>query len=95
MFELSQRYNEIKHKSETLMDITEVFSNLSHARRSSRLEWIIIILIIIEIVIYVFEIMWQQSHMQERKQRKQEAGEVNARPSWMSTECEPAEICYA
>ena len=56
MFELSQRYNEIKYKSETLMDITEVFSNLSHARRSSRLEWIII-LIIIEIVIYVFEIV--------------------------------------
>jgi required for meiotic nuclear division protein 1 len=57
LFELSQRYNEIKHKSETLMDITEVFSNLSHARRASQLEWIIIVLIVIEILIYVFEIM--------------------------------------
>ena len=57
LFELSQRYQEIKHKSETLMDITEVFMSLAHARRSSRLEWIIIILIIIEIVIYIFEIM--------------------------------------
>jgi len=57
LFELTQRYQEIKHKSETLMDITGVFSNLSHARRASRLEWIIIILIFIEIVIYIFQIM--------------------------------------
>jgi uncharacterized Rmd1/YagE family protein len=57
MFELNQRYQEIKHKSETLMDITQVFSDLSHARRASRLEWIIIILIFIEIVIYLFELM--------------------------------------
>jgi len=56
MFELNQRYQEIKHKSETLMDITEVFSDLSHAMRASRLEWIIIILIFIEIVIYLFEL---------------------------------------
>lgn len=56
-FELSQRYQEIKHKSDTLLDITEVFSSLSHARRAARLEWIIIILIFIEIVIYVFDIV--------------------------------------
>ena len=56
LFELSQRYNEIKHKSETLMDITEVFTSLSHAKRASQLEWIIIILIVIEIVIYLFQI---------------------------------------
>jgi uncharacterized Rmd1/YagE family protein len=57
LFELTQRYNEIRHKSETLLDITEVFSSLSHARRSSRLEWIIIILIAIEIVIYLVELL--------------------------------------
>jgi len=56
MFELNQRYQEIKHKSETLMDITQVFSDLSHAKRASRLEWIIIILIFIEIVIYLFQL---------------------------------------
>ncbi len=54
-FELSQRYEEIRHKSETLMDITQVFSSLSHARRASRLEWIIIILIFVEIVLYLFQ----------------------------------------
>ena len=55
LFELSQRYLEIKHKSETLLDMTDVFTGLSHARRSARLEWIIIILIAIEIVIYLME----------------------------------------
>src|SRR6266567_4826510 len=54
LFELNQRYQEIKHKSETLMDITGVFTSLSHARRASQLEWIIIALIFIEIVIYLF-----------------------------------------
>ncbi|GFE60490.1 RMD1 family protein [Geobacter sp. AOG2] len=57
LFELNQRYQEIKHKSETLLDMTDVFSNLSHARRAARLEWIIIILIAIEIILYIFEIM--------------------------------------
>jgi required for meiotic nuclear division protein 1 len=57
IFELTQRYNEIRHKSETLLDITEVFTSLSHARRSSRLEWTIIILIVIEIGIYLVDIL--------------------------------------
>ena len=57
LFELNQRYQEIKHKSETLLDVTEVFSGLSHAKRAARLEWIIIVLIAIEIVIYVMELI--------------------------------------
>ncbi|HIJ88513.1 MAG TPA: RMD1 family protein [Desulfuromonadales bacterium] len=56
LFELNQRYQEIKHKSETLLDMTDVFTGLSHARRAARLEWIIIILIAIEIVIYVMQL---------------------------------------
>jgi uncharacterized Rmd1/YagE family protein len=57
LFELNQRYQEIKHKSETLLDMTDVFSSISHARRSARLEWIIIILIAIEIALYILEII--------------------------------------
>jgi uncharacterized Rmd1/YagE family protein len=57
LFELNERYQEIKHKSETLLDMTDVFSSLSHARRSARLEWIIIILIVIEIFIYLLEMV--------------------------------------
>lgn len=56
LFELNQRYLEIRHKSETLLDMTGVFTSLSHARRSARLEWIIIILIAIEIALYLLEI---------------------------------------
>lgn len=51
LFELNPRYQEIKHKSETLLDMTDVFSSISHARRSARLEWIIIVLIFIEILL--------------------------------------------
>jgi len=57
LFELNPRYQEIKHKSETLLDMTDVFSSLSHARRSARLEWIIIVLIAIEIILYVLEMI--------------------------------------
>jgi uncharacterized Rmd1/YagE family protein len=55
LFELDQRYQEIKHKSETLLDMTDVFSSLSHARRSARLEWIIIVLIAIEVILYLVD----------------------------------------
>jgi uncharacterized Rmd1/YagE family protein len=55
LFELRPRYQEIKHKSETLLDVNEVFTSLSHARRSARLEWIIIILIAFEIVMTLWE----------------------------------------
>lgn len=55
LFELRPRYLEIKHKSETLLGVTDVFANLSHARRSARLEWIIIILIAFEIVMALWQ----------------------------------------
>ncbi len=59
VFDLKSRYHEIKHKSETLTDVTDVFSNLSHARRSARLEWIIIILIAFEIVMALYDRFWK------------------------------------
>lgn len=58
LFELRPRYQEIKHRAETLLDVTDVFSNLSHARRSARLEWIIIILIAFEIVMALWQKFW-------------------------------------
>jgi uncharacterized Rmd1/YagE family protein len=54
LFELSQRFQEIKHKSDTLKDVLEVVTGLSHAQRSTRLEWIIIILIFVEILLSLF-----------------------------------------
>jgi len=53
MFELSVRYENSRHKIDILMDITEVFSGLVHAQRGVKMEWAIIILILIEIVLQV------------------------------------------
>jgi uncharacterized Rmd1/YagE family protein len=58
IFELDDRYKKIGHKSETLMDITEVFSGLTHARRGNRLEWAVIILIGIEILLSLYTIFF-------------------------------------
>lgn len=55
LFELKERYEKIRHKTETIMDITEAFSNLVHARRGTRLEWAIIILIVIEIILSLYD----------------------------------------
>lgn len=55
LFELKDRYEKIRHKTEVLLDITEVFSSLTHAKRGNRLEWAVIILILIEIVMSVVE----------------------------------------
>jgi uncharacterized Rmd1/YagE family protein len=57
LFELDQRYIGIRHKYEILLETARVFSDLSHARRAARLEWIIIVLIAIEIVIYLAEVL--------------------------------------
>jgi uncharacterized Rmd1/YagE family protein len=55
LFELKDRYENIRNKSEILMDITEVFTSLSHAKRGNKLEWMVIILIGIEILIFGIE----------------------------------------
>jgi required for meiotic nuclear division protein 1 len=51
LFELDDRYEKIIKKSDTLMDILSVFSTLTQHQKSNNLEWMIIILILIEIVI--------------------------------------------
>jgi len=55
LFDLDDRYQSIRHKSEILMDITEVLSNLTHAEKGNRLEWMIIILIAFEILLSLLE----------------------------------------
>lgn len=51
LFELSDRHANVRHKIDALMDITEVFTGLAHAKRDAKLEWAIIILIVIEIIL--------------------------------------------
>jgi uncharacterized Rmd1/YagE family protein len=59
LFELTDRCENIRLKSEMLMDITKVFTELAHAKRASRLEWAIIILIVIEIVLSLIAMIYQ------------------------------------
>ena len=56
IFEINERYGKNRHKIDTLMDITEVFSGLAHAKRGTRLEWAVIIMIGIEIVLSLVDL---------------------------------------
>ena len=60
LFELNERYSKNRHKIDTLMDITEVFSGLAHAKRGTRLEWAVIILIAIEIVLSLVDLFFKR-----------------------------------
>lgn len=55
IFDLQERYESLRHKTENLMDITEVFTMITHAKRGTRLEWMIIILIALDILISIME----------------------------------------
>ncbi|GFR36020.1 RMD1 family protein [Thermobrachium celere] len=54
-YELKDRYEKIRHKTEVLLDITEVFTSLTHAKRGTKLEWMVILLFIIEIIMSILE----------------------------------------
>lgn len=58
LFELTDRCENTRLKSEMLMDITKVFSELAHAKRANKLEFAIIFLIIIEIVISLISMLF-------------------------------------
>lgn len=53
LFEINDRYGKIAHKTEILQDITEVFSSLTHEKRGTKLEIMVIILILFELIISV------------------------------------------
>jgi required for meiotic nuclear division protein 1 len=59
-FELRDRYSAVSHRVEVLKDLGSTFANLAHARRSARLEWVIILLIAFEIVLPAVKWVWQQ-----------------------------------
>lgn len=58
-FELRDRYAAVRHRVEVLKDLGSTFANLAHARRSARLEWVIILLIAFEIVLPAVKWVWQ------------------------------------
>lgn len=59
LFELDDRYEKVRHKTQTLIDITESFASLSHAKRGNRLEWGVIFLIAIEIMLSLYEMFFR------------------------------------
>lgn len=58
-FELRERYAAVRHRVDVLKDLNGTFANLAHAKRSARLEWIIILLIAFEIVLPAARWLWQ------------------------------------
>lgn len=54
LFELDDRLEKLNAKTQTLLDTTEIFANLSHARRATMMELVVIILILMEVV-YAFK----------------------------------------
>ncbi len=55
LFDLHDRYEKLKHKTDVLEDITEVFSSLTHEKRGTKLEIMVIILILFELMISIIE----------------------------------------
>lgn len=56
-FELNDRHIILKSKTEILYNIIDGFSTISHSIRGLFVEWIVVILIVIEIVITVLQIL--------------------------------------
>jgi uncharacterized Rmd1/YagE family protein len=56
-FELSDRYEVLKKKTDILNDILNGFSSISHSVRGIFVEWIVVILIVAEVIIMVLELL--------------------------------------
>jgi len=54
-FELIERYENLSTKHETLLDIINVFTSLTQDKHGVRLEWVVIILIAIEVILSLSE----------------------------------------
>lgn len=57
LFEFKDRYQMITRKTEVLQDITDVFASLTHEKRGTKLEIMVIILILFELIIAVVELV--------------------------------------
>lgn len=55
LFELKERYDKMSHKTEVLQDITDVFSGLTHEKKGTKLEIMVILLILFELIISLIE----------------------------------------
>ncbi|MCX7749552.1 MAG: RMD1 family protein [Clostridia bacterium] len=56
-FELNDRYEILKRKTDILNSILDGFSSISHSIRGLFVEWVIVILILVEIILMGFELV--------------------------------------
>ncbi|OCT14541.1 hypothetical protein A8709_27150 [Paenibacillus pectinilyticus] len=62
-FELNDRFTILKSKTDILYHILEGFSNISHSIRGLFVEWIVVILIVIEVALTILQIVgWLPTH---------------------------------
>ncbi|MEK6864226.1 MAG: RMD1 family protein [Nanoarchaeota archaeon] len=57
-FELEERFKHLQYKLEFIQNNSEVMLDILNNRKSEILEWVVIILIAIEIVIFVYEVIF-------------------------------------
>ena len=62
LFDLEDRYTKITRKTEILRNITEVFGSLSHEKRATKLEVIVVVLILFEVIIALIEFFLPLNH---------------------------------
>ena len=59
LFELNDRYRKITNKTEVLQDITDVFTSLTHEKRGTRLEIMVILLIAVELIVSLIRFLYK------------------------------------
>ena len=55
-FELNDRYEVIRSKTEILRNIIEGLSSISHSIRGLFVEWVIVVLIVFEVVLMILDL---------------------------------------
>lgn len=55
LFDIEDRYSKITRKTGILRNITEVFGSLSHEKRATKLEVIVVVLILFEVILALVE----------------------------------------
>lgn len=59
LFELNDRYVKITNKTQVLQDITDVFTSLTHEKRGTRLEIMVILLIAVELIVSLIQFLYK------------------------------------
>lgn len=60
LFDFSDRYQKITRKTEILQDVTDVFATLTHEKRGTKLEIMVIILILFELILGLVEFFFRR-----------------------------------